>query len=111
MNANIERIIAGGGTNMRSAFFVAEKEMDPGTNQRVIIMVSDGEPFDPDETLHKVSSLRKKGVRIVAIGVGNSINKIFLKKLAGDGLYYTINNMNELEGTFRTAIPAIMEKM
>ena len=111
MNANIERIIAGGGTNMRSAFFVAEKEMDPGTNQRVIIMVSDGEPFDPDETLHKVSSLRKKGVRIVAIGVGNSINKNFLKKLAGDGLYYTINNMNELEGTFRTAIPAIMEKM
>ena len=111
MNANIERISAGGGTNMRSAFLVAEKELSGGTNAKVIIMVSDGEPFDPDETMRKVSSLRNKGVRIITIGVGNRVNKAFLKQLAGDGLYYTINNMNELEGIFRTAIPAIMEKM
>ena len=50
-------------------------------------------------------------MRIIAIGVGNSINKDFLQQLTGDGLFYTIANMNELEGTFRTAIPAIMEKM
>ena len=77
----------------------------------MIIMVSDGVPFDPDEALRKTTSLRKKGIRIIAIGVGNSINKAFLKQLAGDGLYYTIKNMSELENTFRTAIPAIMEKL
>ena len=55
--------------------------------------------------------MRSKDVRVIAIGVGNSINERFLKQLAGNGLYYTINNMNELEDTFRTAIPAIMEKM
>lgn len=111
MHAAIDEIVADGGTNMYSAFCMAEKELDRSTDAKVIIMVSDGDPFDPDETLSKAFSLRNKGVRVLAIGVGNNVNKDFLKQLAGDGLYYTINNMNELEGTFRTAIPAIMEKM
>lgn len=111
MCRKIDEITAAGGTYMLKAFREAEKALDSSTNTQVIIMVSDGEPFDPDETMMKSLSLRKRGVRIIAIGVGNSINKDFLKMLAGDGLYYTINNMNELEGTFRTAIPAIMEKI
>lgn len=111
MCRKIDEITAAGGTYMLKAFREAEKALDGSTNTQVIIMVSDGEPFDPDETLMKTLALRERGVRIIAIGVGNSINKDFLKMLAGDGLYYTINNMNELEGTFRTAIPAIMEKI
>ena len=111
MRAKIDRISASGGTVMLPAFREAERALEGSLNGKVIIMVSDGAPFDPDETLLKTTSLRKKGVRIIAIGVGNSINKAFLKQLAGDGLYYTIKNMSELESTFRTAIPAIMEKL
>lgn len=112
MNANIENIRANGGTYMVKAFREAEKALDSSTNAKVIIMVSDGEPLDAEaDILRKANSLRKDSVRIITIGVGNRVNKAFLKQLAGDGLYYTINNMNELEGTFRTAIPAIMEKM
>ena len=112
MNANIESIIANGGTYMVKAFREGEKTLDSSTNAKVIIMVSDGEPLDAEaDVLRKANSLRKDNVRIIAIGVGNGVNKVFLKQLVGDGLYYTINNMNELEGIFRTAIPAIMEKM
>ena len=107
----IKCISADGGTNMLPAFCEAENALKGSTNSKVIIMVSDGQPFDPDETLMKAENLEKRGMKIIAIGVGNNINKNFLRDLAGSGLYYTISNMNELEDTFRTAIPAIMEKM
>lgn len=111
MCEQIDKIKTGGGTHMEKAFREAEKELADSTNVKVIIVVSDGEPLDQREALRKAAELRERGIRIIAIGVGNSINKKVLEKLVGDGLYYTINNMNELEGTFRTAIPAIMEKI
>ena len=107
----INALHADGGTNMLGAFKEADDALNGSVNSKVVIMVSDGDPFDPNETLIKVERMRSKDVRVIAIGVGNSINERFLKQLAGNGLYYTINNMNELEDTFRTAIPAIMEKM
>lgn len=111
LHEKIKSIVDAGGTNMLPAFRDAEKALNGSPNSKVIIMVSDGDPFDPDETLSKARKLEKKGVKIIAIGVGNNINKNFLRDLAGSGLYYTISNMNELESTFQTAIPAIMEKM
>lgn len=99
-----------GGTNMYPAFREAEKALKNSTNNKVIIMVSDGDPFDESETLIKARNLEDMGIKIIAIGVGN-IKETFLRNLAGNGLYYTINNMNQLEETFRVAIPAIMEKM
>ena len=111
MCSKIESILAVGGTNMLPAFQKAEATLGGSMNGKVIIMVSDGAPFDSDATLLKAASLREKGIRIITIGVGNNINKNLLKQLAGDGLFYTIKNMGELESTFRTAIPAIMEKL
>ena len=107
----IQCISTDGGTNMLPAFREAENALKGSTNSKVIIMVSDGQPFDPDETLIKARNLEKLGIKNIAIGVGNNINRNFLRDLAGSGLYYTISNMNELEDTFRTAIPAIMEKI
>ena len=107
----INAISAYGGTNMVPALREAEKALKNSTDSKVIIMVSDGDPFDPEETLVKARVLEKQGIKIVAIGVGNHIKKKFLHDLAGNGLYYTIKNMSNLEETFRTAIPAIMEKI
>lgn len=107
----IKIMSADGGTYMLPAFREAEKALNNSSNNKVIIMVSDGQPFDPNETLFKAKALENRGTKIIAIGVGNNINKSFLRDLAGSGLYYTIKNMNELEDTFRTAIPAIMEKI
>ena len=107
----IKNISADGGTYMFPAFRMAENALNNSTNNKVIIMVSDGQPFDPAETLTKARHLERNGTKIIAIGVGNSINKTFLRNLVGSGLYYTIKNMSKLEETFRTAIPAIMEKM
>ena len=107
----INSMSADGGTNMFDAFQLADNALRSSTNGKVVIMVSDGDPFDPDRTLQKVASMQNAGVKIIAIGVGNSMNEYFLRQLAENGLYYTIRNMSELEATFRTAIPAIMEKM
>ena len=111
LSNRIQSISADGGTNMLPAFYEAEKALNSSTNSKVIIMVSDGDPFDSYETLSKARNMERQGIKIITIGVGGNINKNFLRDLAGSGLYYTISNMNELEDTFRTAIPAIMEKI
>ena len=111
MHDKVESLVDAGGTNMFPALRDAENALSGSPNSKVIIMVSDGDPFDPSETLNKARQLERKNIKIIAIGVGNSINKKFLRDLAGSGLYYTIGNMNQLEETFRTAIPAIMEKI
>ena len=113
MHNKIENIRAGGTTNMIDAFNEADKILRKSTNGKVVIIVSDGHPYPASDkqTLNKAEEVRRHGIRIVAIGVGNGIEYSFLEKLANEGDAYKLNNMNELEDTFRTAIPAIMEKM
>ena len=113
MHAQINSICAGGQTNMIAAFDEADKALAESTNSKVVIIISDGHPYPASDrqTLNKADELRSHGIRIVAIGVGNGVEYSFLEKLANEGDAYKLNNMNELEDTFRTAIPAIMEKV
>ena len=98
---------------MIAAFEEADKVLRTSNRSKVVIMVSDGHPYPASDrsTLNKAEELRKHGIRIVAIGVGKGVEYSFLEKLADDGAAYKLDNMKELESTFRTAIPAIMEKM
>ena len=113
MRTQIGAICAGGQTNMIAAFDEAAKALQRSTNSKVVIIISDGHPYPASDkqTLNKADELRRQGIRIVAIGVGDGVEYSFLQKLADEGDAYKLNNMNELEDTFRTAIPAIMEKI
>ena len=113
MRTQIGAIRVGGRTNMIAAFDEADKALRRSTNSKVVIIISDGHPYPAtdQQTLNKADELKSRGIRIVAIGVGNGVEYSFLKKLADEGDAYKLKNMNELEDTFRTAIPAIMEKM
>ena len=113
MHTQIGAICAGGQTNMIAAFDEAANALQRSTNSKVVIIISDGHPYPASDkqTLNKADELRRHGIRIVAIGVGDGVEYSFLQKLADEGDAYKLNNMNELEDTFRTAIPAIMEKI
>lgn len=55
-------------------------------------------------------TLRKSGIRIVAIGAGNGIRRDVLKTIASPGDDYAIDNMSELKETFRKAVEHIRER-
>ena len=111
MRAKIAGIEAGGGTNLISALEIADRELGKSAHRKAVIIVSDGVPAFSEITLSKAEKMKKRGVRIVAIGVGEVVADTFLQKLANSGDAYKLDNMNELEMTFRTAISAIMEKI
>ena len=116
MLAKIATISGSGATNMAAALSIADGTLSQSSNDKVVIIVSDGHPYlngcpkIVDQTLQLADTMRSRGIRIVAIGVGNGVNSDFLRKLANEGDDYKLDDMKELETTFRTAISAIMEK-
>jgi molecular chaperone DnaK len=69
--------------------------------QRVFVVMTDGHPDDPDATVKRVHDLRVSGARIITVGVGNSVEREFLARLAsGPNDYHHCNESLELEGTF-----------
>ena len=112
MHNKINGIRTGGSTNMIDAFEKADKALGNSTNSKVVIVVSDGHPYPATDkqTLNAANKLRASGIRIVAIGAGSRIGEPFLRKLANEGDAYKIDSMRELEKTFGTVIPGIVEK-
>ncbi|MDO5296530.1 MAG: Hsp70 family protein [bacterium] len=107
----IAGLSAQGGTDMVSALDMADRVLSNTMHGKVVIVVSDGDPYSPGDTLKTAQSLRSHGVRVVAIGVGRGVREEFLRQLADKGDAYKLDNMNKLEAAFRTAISAIMEKI
>jgi molecular chaperone DnaK (HSP70)/uncharacterized protein YegL len=69
--------------------------------QRVFLVMTDGHPDDPDETVKEVHKLRTSGARIITIGVGDQVQRDFLGALAsGPNDFHFCNEALELEGTF-----------
>ena len=111
MREKISSITAYGGTDMVAALERANRQLLNSSRGKVVVMVTDGAPNWVDGTLRMAETLKSNGVRLIAIGVGSSIREDVLRKMASSGDAYKIDDMNQLEGTFRTAISAIMEKM
>ncbi len=69
--------------------------------QRVFVVLTDGHPDDPDETVKEIHKLRTSGARIITIGVGDQVQRVFLAALAsGPRDFHYCNESLELEGTF-----------
>lgn len=113
LRSNIENIYAGGLTNMLEPLQKAYSELSSSTNEKVIIMVTDGYPTDyANEALNYAKNLRSRdGIHLVVIGAGGGVNMDYLLKLTGGDDVYNISNMSELKVTFQKAIPKIMEKI
>lgn len=69
--------------------------------QRIVVMLTDGHPDDPDATIAESQRIRRTGGRIVTIGVGRQVEQEFLTNLCSRvSDYHHCNQSVELEGTF-----------
>lgn len=78
-------LISDGGTPMMEAIRTAcDKVLPKRRAKGVIVLATDGFPTDSpeEEILRYVTPIKKDGVRIITIGIGDDGNKEFLKKLA-----------------------------
>ena len=105
----IEAMEATGGTDMYTAFTVAERELSTSKNERVIIVVTDGQPFGKENTLEYAESLKRDGYRIVVIGAGD-VDRSFNRQLASKGDDYSLSSMAKLQGTFQEIVQKLTER-
>ncbi|MFT7519422.1 MAG: molecular chaperone DnaK [Kiritimatiellia bacterium] len=69
--------------------------------QRVFVIMTDGHPDDPDQTVSEVHRIKAAGARIITLGVGEQVQQEFLAALASQPSdYHFCNDSIELKGTF-----------
>ena len=95
---------------MMAALQIAYGELNKSKNEKVVIIVTDGDPNSIADTLNYAKNLKAASMRIIAIGVGNGINTGFLERLADKNDAYKLNNMSELRKTFKEVILKVTEK-
>lgn len=71
------------------------------TSGKYIVLISDGEDNAPSSGIIKdtaIKILKEKGIRVIAIGLGNEVNKEELREYASEtgGVYYHVDNANML---------------
>jgi Ca-activated chloride channel family protein len=119
VRAAIERLETGGGTAMGSgmqlAFDLAASTLEPGTENRVVVL-SDGDanigPVSHEAILATIEEQAARGITLSTVGFGRSSNDALMEQLAdrGDGNYHHIDRRSEarrvfgvhLAGTLRT---------
>ena len=105
----LKNIAAGGGTDLYTALQFADEDLSASPNKKVVIIVTDGYPFDEQAVLNYAMNMKKSGIRIVTIGAGSGIGDEFIKNISSPNDAYKIDDMSKLQKTFETALLAILE--
>ena len=105
----LKNIAAGGGTDLYTALQFADEDLSASPNKKVVIIVTDGYPFDEQAVLNYATNMKKSGIRIVTIGAGSGIGDEFIKNISSPNDAYKIDDMSKLQKTFETALLAILE--
>ena len=90
---------------MQSAY----EDFSYSSNKKVLIIVTDGDPFNPNLVLDYARTMKNNNIRIVTIGAGPGINQSLIERLSSPNDAYKIDNMSKLKETFETALLAILE--
>jgi Ca-activated chloride channel family protein len=81
--AFIDKLEAGGETNITDALVNAMRMFERGTHPNNVVFVTDGQGNDPpDQTLAKVVEANTVKARLFTFGVGSNVNQQFLEQLA-----------------------------
>lgn len=107
LTKELTRINPTGSTEMISALRMASDELENSTRQKIALFVTDGYPDRKLSTVSYAGQLIDKGLKIIAIGVGNNFNKEFLDEMVGAKNSFTIKTMSELTATFERVINAL----
>ena len=105
----MRNVRAGGGTDLHSALQFADEDLSQTSNKKVVIIVTDGYPFDENMVLNYAEKMKNSGIRIVTIGAGSGVGEDFIKKISSPKDAYKIDDMSKLQKTFETALLAILE--
>lgn len=98
----------GGGTNMQEGLIKGMTALKYSDNKKVIILVTDGE--DGNDSRYTAKVARQQGIDIYAIGVYGA-DKRYLQELTNDSeRYFMLNNINQLQDTFKTIINGLKYK-
>ena len=77
----IEKLLAKGSTNMTEGIKLAMNKLGTRKGLNAMVVVTDGEPDDPNSALDVAHQAKAKGIDIIAIGTDDA-DRDFLSKLA-----------------------------
>jgi len=111
---SVHQLYAGGSTNMTSALRLAFDRLRSQKGSRLVVVVSDGMPDEPDTALATARSMVESGIEIQTIGTRDA-DRAFLEKLSGkpervqmttpQGLRSAIKNQARLANSSHAALP------
>ncbi|XP_076443657.1 matrilin-1-like isoform X2 [Babylonia areolata] len=64
--------------------------------EQVVILMTDGQSRDPGSTVAEAQKLRRQGVRVVALGVGESVDEQELQGVTGDNEVVKVGDFTSL---------------
>lgn len=98
----------GGGTNMREAIRLGIEVLKYSNNQKVMILVTDGE--DGSESRRIASDARNQGIELYAVGVAGA-DRQYLRELTGTkDRIYMLKNINELQKAFKSIVNGLARR-
>ncbi len=102
LRESIQALNTAGSTNMTEAIQVAQQELRThGERARVMVILTDGHPDNAGSALENGRQAKSAGIRIITIGVGQSVDRDFLRQLASAPEdYHFVNESFELEEAF-----------
>lgn len=104
----MERYELGGGTNMREAIRLGIEVLKYSNNQKVMILVTDGE--DGSESRRIASDARNQGIELYAVGVAGA-DRQYLRELTGTkDRIYMLKNINELQKAFKSIVNGLARR-
>ncbi len=81
LEARLKSVLPSGSTNMVDAIKMAHERLKDLECSRVIVIATDGQPDNVNESLNEGKSAKHDGIEIITIGTDDAVQE-FLKKLA-----------------------------
>ncbi|MFH1465979.1 MAG: Hsp70 family protein [Pseudomonadota bacterium] len=98
----LENLTPIGSTPLSGALHAARRLVQPKAGiQRVFVVLTDGHPDNPHDTITEAHRIRNSGGRLIAIGVGREVRQNFLRGIASSPSdFHFCDESVSLEDTF-----------
>jgi Ca-activated chloride channel family protein len=99
-----------GGTNMPPALDLAMGRLrNARTNVKHIVVLSDGQSMGAEQLPEKVRAMRREGITVSTIAVGDGADRQMMRRMAqeGGGAFYEVDNPTILPRIFLKAISVV----
>ncbi len=112
VRAALDRLSAGGNTAIGDAIKKAADELGSSRHQSnaasVIILLSDGDNTAGSDPLQQAQAAKNQGIRIITIGLGDSVNETLLQQIASSRSdYYFAPDSSDLQAIYRSIAGSI----